>query len=64
MPAAQTAGNVMLPNCSLKLSLRCPPTLDVKTKAEELTQLLTENPPYGATVSFEDVSSGPGWNCP
>lgn len=64
LPPAENAGNVMLPECAFKLSLRCPPTLDTKKKAEELTELLTSNPPYGATVSFENVQTGLGWNCP
>ena len=64
LPEAATAGNVMLPQCSFKLSLRCPPTLDVKTKANELKELLTTNPPYCASVKFDSIQSGPGWNSP
>ena len=54
----------MLPQCVFKLSLRCPPTLDVKAKAEELKELLTANPPYGASVKFENIQTGAGWNSP
>ena len=54
----------MLPECSLKVSLRCPPTLDVQAKAQQLKELLTSNPPYGAQVTFENIQSGGGWNCP
>ena len=54
----------MLPECTVKLSLRCPPTLDVKAKAEELKELLTANPPYGAHITFEGIQSGSGWNSP
>jgi len=64
LPPAETSGNVMLPECTVRISLRCPPTLNTHKKKEELTKLLTENPPYGAEVTFEKVISGNGWNAP
>lgn len=64
LPPAETSGNVMLPFCQVRVSLRCPPTLNAHEKLKELEELLTSNPPYGATVTFEKGISGNGWNCP
>ncbi len=64
LPEVETAGNVMLPYCTVKVSLRCPPTLNSAEKAKELKELLTSNPPYGADVTFDILSAGDGWSCP
>ena len=44
MPDIQSAGNVLRPYTSLKLSLRLPPTVDAKQAAEDLKKLLEEKP--------------------
>lgn len=41
MPPAETSGNVMLPECIVRVSLRCPPTLNTHEKLKELKELLT-----------------------
>jgi acetylornithine deacetylase/succinyl-diaminopimelate desuccinylase-like protein len=64
MPALDSAGNVLLPHTSVKLSLRVPPTLSGAKAGEFVKQLLERDPPYGATVSFTLEKDGSGWNAP
>ena len=64
LPEPKNAGNVLKPFTNVKLSLRCPPTLDVIKATEQLKKLLEENPPYNAEVIFDDLSPGSGWNTP
>ncbi len=63
-PPIHRAGNVLRPSTSLKLSLRIPPTADPGKVANEMHDVLTADPPYGARVTFSDPDSGPGWNAP
>ena len=54
LPPVQNAGNVLLPEVALKLSLRLPPTCDAARRGESgARQLLERDPPYGAQVTFE-----------
>eukprot|EP00743_Colponemidia_sp_Colp-15_P005085 GILK01005474.1.p1 GENE.GILK01005474.1~~GILK01005474.1.p1 ORF type:complete len:475 (-),score=78.59 GILK01005474.1:43-1467(-) len=62
LPPIATAGNVLLPELSLRLSLRLPPTLDADSAVNSLKDLLTSDPPYNAQVTFEQVVSASGWN--
>jgi acetylornithine deacetylase/succinyl-diaminopimelate desuccinylase-like protein len=64
LPALENSGNVLRPYTTLKLSLRLPPTINAKQAGEQLKKLLEENPPYGATVSFEIEKAGTGWESP
>ena len=64
LPALESAGNVLRPSTSLKLSLRLPPTVDAEKALAELGKLLTSDPPYGAEVSFTPDTPGAGWNAP
>jgi acetylornithine deacetylase/succinyl-diaminopimelate desuccinylase-like protein len=64
LPPLQMAGNVLLPEIALKLSLRLPPTVDADAASEAVRQLLEQEPPYGAKVTFEPESSSGGWNAP
>jgi acetylornithine deacetylase/succinyl-diaminopimelate desuccinylase-like protein len=64
LPPVASAGNVLLPQVALKLSLRLPPTSDADAAAAALRTALERDPPYGAQVHFaEDPSTG-GWNAP
>ena len=64
LPALQSAGAVLLPCTSLRLSLRLPPTLSGDAMAL-FRGVLTEDPPYGAEVSFEAAPFGTqGWHAP
>ncbi len=64
LPSLTDAGNVLRPYTTLKLSLRVPPTCDVDEATRVMEKLLTEDPPYGARVSFVARDAGPGWEAP
>jgi len=64
LPAFRSAGNVLRPFTSLKLSFRLPPTLAPSVAAEALKRTLERDPPYGARVSFSVDSAMGGWNAP
>ena len=64
IPALGSAGNVLRPFTSVKLSLRLPPTLDPRRATEILQRELTRDPPYGAKVQFEVEKASTGWNAP
>ena len=63
-PALQDAGNVLRPYTAFKLSLRLPPLVDAVRATQELKQLLEDNAPYQAKVTFESRPASPGWNAP
>lgn len=62
MPAFSHAGNVVRPLTSVYLTMRIPPLLDVNELAQELKEVLENNPPYGAKVSFNILKSSSGWD--
>lgn len=64
LPSLDSAGNVLRPHTSVKLSLRLPPTLDPKQAGEFVKQRLETDPPYGARVNVELEKAGSGWNAP
>src|SRR5690606_30926723 len=64
IPPLASAGNVLRPFTSLKLSLRLPPTLDGKRGGELLQEALLKDPPYGAEVSLKLEKASTGWNAP
>jgi acetylornithine deacetylase/succinyl-diaminopimelate desuccinylase-like protein len=64
IPALDSAGNVLRPFTAVKLSLRLPPTLDAIKAGEFLKNLLEQDPPYGAKVTFDLEKAGSGWNAP
>ncbi len=64
IPAMGSAGNVLRPFTSAKLSIRLPPTKDAKSAAQSVKRLLEADPPYGAKVQFEIDSAETGWNAP
>ena len=64
LPSLGAAGNVLLPEISLKISLRLPPTVDPVSASRAVREALERDPPYGAHVSFEPESSSGGWNAP
>jgi acetylornithine deacetylase/succinyl-diaminopimelate desuccinylase-like protein len=63
-PPIANAGNVLRPKTAFKLSMRIPPLVCAKKSADVLKKVITENPPYGAKVSFEVDSNSPGWHSP
>jgi acetylornithine deacetylase/succinyl-diaminopimelate desuccinylase-like protein len=64
LPAFRSAGNVLRPQTTLKLSFRLPPTLSPATAAAAIQRTLERDPPYGARVSFTVESAMGGWNAP
>ncbi len=64
IPSSENAGNALRSYTTLKLSIRTPPTLPAKKANEALKELLEEDPPYGAQVTYEAKEGGRGWNAP
>jgi len=64
LPSIDSAGNVLRPKTTLKLSLRIPPTVDAERATHVLKQLLENDPPYSARVTFEADWGATGWNAP
>ncbi len=64
LPALENAGNVLRPMTAVKLSLRLPPTLNADAAGDTLKQILEQEPPYGARVTFEPEQAASGWNAP
>jgi acetylornithine deacetylase/succinyl-diaminopimelate desuccinylase-like protein len=64
LPAVQSAGNVLLPEITLNLSLRLPPTCNAERAQDAVRRTLERDPPYGAQVQFESEGAAAGWNAP
>jgi acetylornithine deacetylase/succinyl-diaminopimelate desuccinylase-like protein len=64
LPPLESAGNVLRPKTTLKLSLRLPPTLDGEQAAKAVKRLLEADPPYHARVSVLDCDGVSGWEAP
>jgi acetylornithine deacetylase/succinyl-diaminopimelate desuccinylase-like protein len=64
LPPVGSAGNVLLPEIALKLSLRLPPTCDAARATQAVRDALEHSPPYHTQVSFEAGSATGGWNAP
>jgi acetylornithine deacetylase/succinyl-diaminopimelate desuccinylase-like protein len=68
-PDLASAGNVLRPYTAFKLSLRLPPLVDGHQASLKLKQLLEDNAPYNAKVTFHaDGRAGAlgstGWDAP
>lgn len=64
LPPTAAAGNVLLPQITVKISLRTPPTCDAPRAAQAVREALERDPPYGAEVRFEPGGANTGWNAP
>lgn len=64
MPPLASAGNVLRPYTTVKLSVRLPPTVDAEAASAALKAELERDPPYGATVSFDLHEFANGWEAP
>jgi acetylornithine deacetylase/succinyl-diaminopimelate desuccinylase-like protein len=64
LPPLDSAGNVLRPSTSVKVSLRLPPTLDAAKAGDLVKQLFEKDPPYGAKVQFDLEKASSGWNAP
>ena len=64
LPALVNAGNVLLPQTTLKLSFRLPPTCEPQAAARALKDALEADPPPFARVRFKVDSTMGGWDAP
>lgn len=64
MPPVRSAGNILRPHTTFKLSVRLPPTVDARAAQEVLREVLTADPPYGARVTLAFDPPGTGWDAP
>ena len=60
IPPCTSAGNVLRPSTTLKLSMRLPPAIDSSLALEKLKKVLLEDPPYNAVVEMHKESMGNG----
>jgi acetylornithine deacetylase/succinyl-diaminopimelate desuccinylase-like protein len=60
-PCTATAGNVIVPDVTLRVSCRLPPSVDATEAAEALRSALESDAPYGAHVCFEVADALSGW---
>ncbi len=58
------ARSVARPTTTLGLSIRLPPGVDPEAITTRLTELLTEDPPAGATVTVSRGWGATGWDAP
>jgi acetylornithine deacetylase/succinyl-diaminopimelate desuccinylase-like protein len=64
IPSLSSAGNVLRPRTTFKLSVRVPPTCDAAKAQAKLKEALERKPPYGAKVTFHAEKGASGWNAP
>lgn len=64
IPGTDSAGNVLRPWTTLKLSFRLPPTVDPSLAGRCIKEALERDPPYGARARFSIDSAMGGWNAP
>jgi acetylornithine deacetylase/succinyl-diaminopimelate desuccinylase-like protein len=64
LPPIANAGNVLLPEIAVKLSIRLPPTVDAEAATRAVRATLEADPPFGAEVRFEGGGGMAGWNAP
>ncbi len=64
MPPLGSAGNVLRPYTTVKLSIRIPPRLDPAAATRIVREALEKDPPYGARVTFSGDKSSAGWDAP
>ncbi|MBS2021656.1 MAG: M20 family metallopeptidase [Deltaproteobacteria bacterium] len=64
IPALQSAGNVLRPYTTFKLSVRIPPRLDPDKALATLKEAIEKDPPYGAKVEFIGEKASTGWDAP
>lgn len=64
LPPLEKAGNVLLPQVTLNLSLRLPPTVDPRAAQQALREAVEVDPPFGARVTLRFHEPAAGWNAP
>jgi len=64
LPSMKDGGNVLRPFTALKLSFRLPPDIDCHLAMDSVNKILTEDPPYSASISIDWEEPANGWNAP
>ena len=64
IPSVQSAGNVLRTNTDLKISFRIPPGVNAEEVQDVVKQILEENPPYGAEVTYNPTEPADGFHAP
>lgn len=64
LPSVATAGNVLRPYTTAKVSMRIPPRVQPKVAAAALKEALEKDPPCGAQVTFKVSEPSSGWDAP
>ena len=60
MPDIENASGTIKPNVDVRLCFRTPPTLDVNEGLNNLKELFTTNPPFGAKIEIYNEEVCPG----
>ena len=64
IPSLADAGNVLRPYTTAKFALRLPPTTDAEAAKTALTNLLTNDAPYGCDIDIRWEQPNAGWHAP
>jgi len=64
LPSMDSAGNVLRPRTTLKLSMRIPPAVNAEEAVRAMKKALETDAPYQANVTFKPDSWATGWNAP
>ncbi len=64
LPSTATAGNVIQPDLTLRVSCRLPPSVDAVRAAEALREAFEQDVPYGAHARSEVTDALSGWIAP
>ena len=62
LPDCSIAGNCLRKSTTLTVSIRTPPTMDVKAMLERITEVLTTNVPFNYKVTIERPDVAKGWD--
>jgi hypothetical protein len=54
----------MLPELKFKVNMRMPPTFDSSAGPAFVEKLLTNDLPFGCSVTVNNFDIAKGWNCP
>ena len=61
LPSVGSAGNVLRPFTTLKLSMRLSPVQEADEVFKKVKEILTTDVPYGCKVTISGESTGSGW---
>ena len=61
LPELSKAGNVLRKSTTVKIAMRLPPTLEPSVAEAKFTEILSQDIPYGAKVTFSDYVGAKGF---